>query len=170
MGWGRSSHTVCSAPLRTMSTLSRAQEWWGSRKENFAIHPSFSCFNFHINHCLMVWLIFFSSSTPPTSTHNSLQHTIHSFLRLGQLQHSPGLHLWFCQEWRNPAPLWKRRATRQPLWWALRDGFHIILLPEGSHMIKRLLYGTVDLSPWEKQLSAMMIRSQCSTSLPVFWI
>ena len=52
----------------------------------------------------------------PTPTHNPLQHTIHSFLRLGQLQHSPGLHLWFCQEWRNSALLWKRRATRRPLW------------------------------------------------------
>ena len=92
----------------------------------------------------------------------------HSPLRLDQLQHSPSLHLWFCQEWRNPAPSWKRRATRRPLWWALRDGFHIILLPESSHMIKRLLYGTVDLSPWEKQLSAMTIRTQCSASLPVF--
>lgn len=40
----------------------------------------------------------------------------HSPLRLDQLQHSPSLHLWFCQEWRNPAPSWKRRATRRPLW------------------------------------------------------
>ena len=139
---------------------------------NFAIHPRFSCLNFHINHCLMVcllllvWLLFFSSSTPPTSTHNSLQHTIHSSLRLGQLQHSPGLRLWFCQEWRNLAPLWKRRATRQPLWWALRG----VSISFYFQRIKSLLYGTVDLSPWERQLSAMTIKSQCSASLPVFWI